>query len=273
MKIRTAFFAMLAAGCGFAAAAPAGAADLIRIVSVTPAGGSFPMSPAMAQAIVAYDLESAPYGRIAVHALVPIPSPPPHTVPRHSFTPAWVARGKGQVSVSFTLACDPTTGSGPVTGILAQLHASQNGHEPLGALLQEDTAPNRYTYSCGAPDSNVPKRRGLALLAPDGTTFEASMPWVGSLEIGFDGGPGDASRTLANRLVRVAPLDVVAVASDLILAGEETRTLGTRVDLPLGTRTVDVKLEAGNAVAETREDENEPRVGHTLHRRDAGPRR
>jgi hypothetical protein len=229
MTTRTATLVALVAACGLVTAAPAGAADFVRIVSVIPAAGSFPMSPARAQAIVAYDLESAPYGRIAVHALVPIPSPPPHTAPRHSFTPAWVARGKGQVTVSFTLECDPTTGSGPVTGILAQLHASQNGHEPLGALLQEDTAPNRYTYSCGAPDSNVPKHRKLALLAPDGASFEVSMPWVGSLE--------------------------------------------TRVDLPLGTRTVAVQLEAGNAVAETREDDNEFRVGHTLHRRDAGPRR
>ncbi len=261
--------------------AAAASADNIRIVSVSPPSGNFPMLPSLAEAVVEYEVTSSPWARIAVEAIPHVVPGPGQTAPGASFVPCWVPKGKGTKTMQFSLNCgENCVPSGPVTAVHAMLHASAACQTPPQQLLAEHTLPAQYSYACpGAPVPlpDITSRGGIKL-------GERFVRWGGSVQLseaessrvangrcGFDAryemvnaGAAATSPAFSNRLTLDTKAAVIATNTGLALAKSEAKTLTAQLPLTPGTHVLSLVLDADNQVAESNEKNNAFRVTYTL---------
>jgi len=258
---------------------PCAAADSVEIVTLLPASGMFPLSPAAAYATVRYALESAPYGAITVGPTWEgkyDPAAAPYEPALWSDT-VWIAKGTGTVVVRFGVTCKPGSANKTADGANAWLRTSQTKNGTLS--IEGPLGSKRWHVLCacaGLPDLTTPRHGGIVL----GTV---PAPWGGTVALSETKASGsahgrcsfDASYTILNAgaaasgpFVSRLALDTppTTVASDAVsgVAPGSSKPLATTVALAPGTHRLYLVLDALNAVAETNESNNQFQVTYTL---------
>lgn len=138
--------------------APAAAAsDSLRLVSLSPAGGTIPGVAAGSQmersnsveATFEYELVTAPKGKIGIYTTDVAPNPP-HT---GAGWPIWVEKGKGTVKTRFSVSCGSSVHISRVR--FALLEQAPGG--PPGKTLVENSQDVNYDFVCTQKAPAVPK--------------------------------------------------------------------------------------------------------------------
>ncbi len=272
--------AVVLVGLAWSFASPCAAADSVRILFVKPSSGLFPISPARGRATVAYELKSAPYAAIAVGpqfgsgmALTRGSS-----LPRIRTELVWVTQGRGQVDVPFSVECGPPSPGARVSGIIATLRTSQTPKGPLSSTGPSSTGPWRGVCACsGVPDLTAPTSEIVVAGRPvhwgGKVTLDANADYNGFgqgrcyVSIGYDtlnAGPGPAIGPFVNRFALDSPGNTLASATVQSLGTGALSSPIIHVGLLPGTHTVYYTIDAGDAVPETREDNNQFHFTYTL---------
>jgi hypothetical protein len=142
--------------------APAAAAsDSLRLVSLSPAGGTVPGVAASSQmersnsveATFEYALVTAPKGKVGIYTTDVVPNPP-HTAIEW---PIWVEKGKGTVKTRFSVSCGSSVHISRVRFALFE----QAPGGPQGKTLVENFQDVKYDFVCvqgSTPEPKTPSR-------------------------------------------------------------------------------------------------------------------
>ncbi len=261
--------------CGFAA--PAGAADSIKIVSASPASGALPVSPATGTVTISYTLESAKFAKIQAGHLTAVPKLAGW--PGFQGGATWVSKGTGQVTVSYSFTCQPESPAFPIDTLLAQLFPSKtmNGPTAMPSANSQFPTPGGWVPCKPLPDIRVPKRSGI-VLGQKGVTWGSSVSLTpadsGVCKDGrcaFEATYGIVNAggsvniwPFASRLSLDSPVNRVAEASNLTLKSGTATSVRTKVTLPAGTHTLFLVLDPTNKVMEGNENNNQYQITYTL---------
>ncbi len=266
------------AGLAWSLASPCAAADSVRILRVTPSGGLFPIEPAMATATVAYVLESAPYAAIVAAPEFPAGAFQLGATPKIRMDETWVSKGRGEATVKFNVSCAPPIPSGAVSSIIATLWTSQTLHGPLSIEAPSSVVPWHGICACSGPSDLTssplqPISVGNHKLSWGGTVAlqqSDSSGWRNG-RCAFDiahvivnSGHGPALGPFVNRFTLDAAGTTIASYTVQSLAPGDSRSAHTPVGLVPGTHTVRFAIDAGNAVPEANEGNNQFQFAYTL---------
>ena len=176
------------------AAGPA-SSQSIKITSVTPASGNFPMSGSGVVVAFDYNLAGTPDGQVAGF-LKAVPAPGPgQTGFSASFAPVWLSapQTSGHAQISLIGYCQDATTvpAGTVTEVSVVLSKSGHISGPIGPELAKDAKAVNFAYACpGAANANqgrgrpdITSKKGITIGGDVGGAGGKFSAWGGHVNL------------------------------------------------------------------------------------------
>ncbi len=271
---------MAVAALAVALAAGVASAQTIKITSVTPAWGNFPMSGAGVVIAFDYNLAGTPDGQVAA-SLQSAPAPGAgQTGLAPSFGPVWLTAAPsptGHAQISLTGFCQDSTTvpTGTVNEVSVVLSKSGHHSGPIGPQLAKDTKAVNFAYACpgvkvgpaegrGRPD--ITSKKGITVGGDVGGAGGKFSAWDGHINLGpadtkLPVGNGKCAFNVTYDMTNAGPVatgptfrndlkedgNLVAETGMLHLDAGETRQVKTQAYLSPGTHLLSVSLDNGGA--------------------------
>ncbi len=284
--------ALVLALAGAVLVAGTAGAQSIRITSVTPASGLFPMNPPGVAITFDYNLGGTADAQVSAFVNSPDPLGPGQTGFAGSFSPVWLtasAGGSGHASISINGHCQDTTlPSGSVNEVRVVLSKSGHFSGPIGPELAKDARAVKFTYTCPVARPDITSKKGITVGGDVGGAGGKFSAWDGRLNlspadthlpvgngkcafnVSYDMtnvGTAATSPAFRNHLLEDAV--VVSEMSGLSLNAGETKQVNTQAYLTPGAHVLTLRLDDGGAalaheVLESNERNNVFSVKFTL---------